>query len=181
MRLSHEDIREYDDGEWFGWIGMHIFGHVADDEAVAYAWAEMADYGHDYSIAQPRQTWVRKVPREDGYAFVYSREAGRGAYPVTLVETAHSGWRYWCDKAGCESAYVRGSAQTGLHASAFEDAVNWFGRTRPEPQDPRQPEYWYVCRRHYLEYDEAHKAAVAERMAAYYRERDLAAAGLGEQ
>jgi hypothetical protein len=88
-----EEIHEMDgDGEPCGFMGVHIAGHVEDDVAIPLAWAWVLAEEEEVvgGFSAPLRIYVRKVPiRGAGaYRFVYNRKAGRGASPVTVVETA---------------------------------------------------------------------------------------------
>lgn len=165
---DYEDIYEWDFGEPGSWMGMHMLGHFDDETATAYAWAVMVEEYRDHTIQPPVRTWVRKVPCRDGsYSFAYSRKPGRGATAVTRIDV-QGPWRLWCDVRRCTGRFVPGSATCGVSTTTFANPEAWFGDD-PEPQEPRQSEYRYLCRDHAERYHAAMKTARAEAVEAYRR------------
>jgi hypothetical protein len=92
-----EDIYELDVDDGLGsWMGVIIDGHVENDVALPIAWASAIEYGRDVTFGCPRRTHLRKVPlRDGGWRASYSRNPGRGAKAVTVVEE-FTGWHERC-------------------------------------------------------------------------------------
>lgn len=96
-----------------GWL---LYGDVDDRDIELF----LGDYdvedafpdGGDWDIFP--DTYVRKVPRENGHAYVYANGPGRGARKCVRLER-HSSWNRWCVN------HIYEPASTGVPVSQVSD------------------------------------------------------------
>jgi hypothetical protein len=144
-------------------MAISLRGHIPIDDAIAYTWAWLAEYGHDEGGGRirrghPRHTWMRKVPWRDEYDCPCMRYdlvgPGRGATPITYVE-----WSSPWDAITCHRWPACHEPATAAVPIAMSDSA-WLPADRSY-----DGKYTYMCRYHYDEYDQLAKAESLRRYA----------------
>lgn len=148
-----EDVYEWDGdgpGSHMGWL---LYGDVDCDDVDLFLAdaAEQHPDGGDWNVIM--DTYVRKVPRPDGFIFAYTNTPGRGARKCVRIER-HWFWGYWCTNHPYEPA------STGFPVSQVADPPwpkvltrivpaerrrerkSWRGEVLPQDGEPTV----YLCR-----------------------------------
>ncbi|MBK7822839.1 MAG: hypothetical protein IPJ61_17700 [Tessaracoccus sp.] len=132
-------------------LAINIHGHGIDLDLIE----QLLDYERD-DLYDPddagawsvREDWLRVVPMRDGMRHVYG-PPGRGARPVTVVESWHQ-WPYWCLNHPYEPAkigipagqIVDGEAIVAARLAELAEQDD----PRPDVEDSRMGGYIYMCR-----------------------------------
>jgi hypothetical protein len=167
-----DEIREADGDELGGIMGWLLYGDVTHDDVELFMAEEPAEWfpeGVDGGW-EVEEVYVRKVPREYGWAYVYGGP-GRGARKATKIER-HYSWGQWCMN------HIYEPASTGIPVEQVLDPI-WpmvlAHITSPERRLPHRGKQdgdalVYLCRPCATKFRERQDAARREALANLRRE-----------
>jgi hypothetical protein len=164
-QFEFDEVLEDDGAGGFdGLMGYNVKGHLDPDDIEIFLQTVIAQEfwsGEETYNEPPPRGWdvsfmyVRKVPREEGMAFIYQLSPGRGATQVTYFEINRQ-WEKRC-------AFHDDIAVTGVPVQGAPD------REKLEAKDLVIDGYVYLCRPCYDDYSER---LAAERAANWQRYKD---------